>query len=348
MKVVMTLLVRDEEDIIDSMIAFHLNAGVDFVIAMDNESVDSTTDILESYARDGYLHLIREEELDHFEQGRWVSRMARLAATDFRADWVINADADEFWWPRGGSLKEVFGTIPSRFGRVYAMVRHFVPRPEVEDFFADRMTVRVCNPGSEKNNPFGPRSLIAHRAHPEISLNDGRHEPAGTLRPLIGWYPIDVLHFPIRSLQQCEQKYRIRWEALVRGGLPPPSVYGVAYDAYREGRFEQFYETFLVDDRALEHRLADGTLALDTRLRDALRSVRAAAPRGLLHFDVTGAAGAVRFDDPTVDEAYLAELGRLSEIEPVARTRKRVEQLEARLAALERSLPARIRRAVGA
>ena len=40
MKLVMTLLVRDEDDIIASNIDFHLNRGVDFIIAMDNLSVE--------------------------------------------------------------------------------------------------------------------------------------------------------------------------------------------------------------------------------------------------------------------------------------------------------------------
>ena len=51
MKLVETLVVRDEADIVDAQIRHHLNLGVDFVIATDHGSTDGTTEILESYER---------------------------------------------------------------------------------------------------------------------------------------------------------------------------------------------------------------------------------------------------------------------------------------------------------
>src|SRR5919108_6592580 len=145
MKLVMTLLARDEADIVDAQVKFHLNAGVDFVIAMDNRSRDGTTEILESYARNGQLHLIRQEG-EYLRQAEWITELGRLAATEFAADWVIHSDADEFWWPRGDSLKDVLASIPERYGIVRALLRHFVPRPEDGSSFVERMVVRVSAP----------------------------------------------------------------------------------------------------------------------------------------------------------------------------------------------------------
>ena len=154
MKLVMTLLVRDEADVVDAQIAYHLDAGVDFVIATDNRSQDGTTEILERYERDGALHLIREPG-DDLRQSEWVTRMARLAATDFGADWILNADADEFWHPRGGSFEELFAAVPERFGAVRGAWRTFVPRPDDGRFFAERMIARLRD-GPESAPGAGP------------------------------------------------------------------------------------------------------------------------------------------------------------------------------------------------
>ncbi len=110
MRLVLTLLAKNEADVIDANVAYHLAGGVDSVVATDNGSTDGTLEILERYERLGVLRLIREPSTE-FRQGEWVTRMARIAAEE-GADWVINSDADEFWWPRGGDFKEALGAYP--------------------------------------------------------------------------------------------------------------------------------------------------------------------------------------------------------------------------------------------
>ena len=60
MRIVLTLAVRDEADIIQANIRYHLDAGVDLVVATDHRSSDGTTEILRGDERDGQLHLIRQ------------------------------------------------------------------------------------------------------------------------------------------------------------------------------------------------------------------------------------------------------------------------------------------------
>ena len=51
----MTLLVRDEQDILATNIEYHLAEGVDLILAVDHNSTDATTAILEHYRGQGVL-----------------------------------------------------------------------------------------------------------------------------------------------------------------------------------------------------------------------------------------------------------------------------------------------------
>jgi Glycosyl transferase family 2 len=331
----MTLRARNEADILDAQLSFHLNAGVDFVVAIDNGSRDGTSEILESYARDGYVDVTHDAT--EYDEGGWVTKMARRAATEFGADWVINSDADEFWWPRGGSLKDVLAAVPARYGSVRGMWRHFSPRPQSDDFFAERMTVRVCNPGAEDNSPYSPRYKTAHRADPDVEVLPGNHRALGrALEPIRGWYPIDVLHFPIRSLRHFTEKYLRQWALL-------QTRFGEAVDqAHRSGRLRELYEAYLVDDFVLAEGIADGTLAVDTRLRDALRSLRAKEPHGPRAFALPPRAERLVFADAAVDEGYLSEVATLEDGDPHAHAQRKAEDIETRLAAIEQRHSMRI------
>jgi hypothetical protein len=322
MKLVMTLLARDEADVIGANIEYHLNAGVDFVIATDNLSQDGTTDILETYARDGSLHLIREDT-EYLRQAEWTTRMGRMAVTDFGADWVIHSDADEFWWPRGESLKDVLASIPARYGIVRALLRHFVPRPDGETSFAERMTARMSAhaPINDPRSLFRPNLKVVHRGDPNVTVSIGTQRLIDSpLVPLRGWYPIEFFHFPVRSLEQSKRKYA--HQQIAPGQTPSPY-----YDRVREllegGRIEEFYESLVVGDDELERGLREGSLVLDTRLRDAIRAL--------------DDGRSLTFPRPTVvdEAAYAVDVAALGEAD-VVRVQRRLDALEQRLVMLER------------
>src|SRR5262249_47813177 len=157
----LTLVVRDEVDIVDAHIAFHLNAGVDVVLVIDHGSSDGTSEILERYAREGHVRVFREEGRGT-DQGAWMTRLAALAATEERADWVLLSDGDEFWWPRSGSLKDVLEAIPAPYGLLSAPSRSFVPLSDDGRSFLERMTVRLAmhTAVSDPAGPFRPVSKL--------------------------------------------------------------------------------------------------------------------------------------------------------------------------------------------
>jgi hypothetical protein len=334
MTLVMTLLARDEADIVESWLAFHLNAGADFVVATDNDSQDGTTDVLERFAREGHLHLIREPG-DDLRQNEWVTRMARLAATDFGADWVINSDADEFWWPRGPSLSRVLDAIPPRYGTVGAFLRTFAPRPDFDEPFAERLTVRfsALAPINDPASLYKPIRKVIHRGHPQIRVTRGNHALVDSpFDPLRGWFPVEVLHFPLRSLAQCEHKARLQGNAWKRIDRTPTAYHARMSEALESGTMADYYASQVVADEEVERGVAEGRLVVDTRLRDALRRIAAGEED-------------LEFPTPTlVDEAtYAVEAAVLGEAD-VVRLQRRLDALEHRLASVEGSLPNRVYR----
>jgi hypothetical protein len=344
MKLVQTLVVRDEEDVVDAQIAYHLNAGVDFVIATDHDSRDGTTAILEAYARNGYL--VRIAEKGDNQESIWRTRMARLAATEHRADWVINTDADEFWMPRQGSLKDVLAAVPPRYGIVWALSRHFPPRPDDRGFFAERMTVRVAPaaPINDPTSPYRPHAKVAHRSDTDIVVRHGAHGAySKRFLPLPDWYVAEVFHFPFRTLEQWERKCVRRARA-----DKPLGQYVKALHAHEQGRVRDQYRSLVVDDAALERGLSNGSLVVDTRLRDTLQELRRAGvldvPGSEAH--APGSSLATRSRARTsvagIDETVIAESAGVRDAD-VVRLFRHLDGLQARLTALEAPDPGRQR-----
>ena len=343
MKLVMTIAARDEADIIGAQLAFHLNAGVDFVIATDHRSTDGTTEIFREFERAGYLELIEESGAD-YPQSEWVTRMARLAATHHGADWVINSDADEFWFPRAGNLKDVLALVPPRYGFVETFFRHFVIRPDDENLFFERMTVRLTpsHPLTDPDAEYPTATKVIHRADPGITVGSGNHAVAGSaLATLRGWYPIELLHFPIRSSEQVERKF-VNAKKATAGTARDAKFRGSSHRwhaAAQSGSLGELYRSLVVDDEEFERGTRERVLVEDVRLRDALRLLSAAeGERAIAGFVLPGDRPRLAFRRPgLVEELEYAAEAALLDGADIVRLQRRVARLEARLNANERS-----------
>ena len=204
MKIVMTMVVRNEEDILATNIDYHKSRGVDYFLVIDHLSTDSTSEILQKYQREGILEYFREND-PAFRQGKWVTQMARRAADEHSADWVINSDADEFWWPEGdASFKEILENVPKEVEYLNVETGLFVYLADCKEDFLSQMTSRRV--GSFKN---GNYKKTIHRAFSDIRVAEGNHKVWRTkpVRSLVaGTAPFLILRFPIRRLEQIKLK----------------------------------------------------------------------------------------------------------------------------------------------
>lgn len=274
MKLMMTLLVRDLADIVAANIEYHLLRGVDHIIVTDNGSLDETRSIVASYARGGRVTLI-DQPNDDYDQPAWVSEMARIAWS-MGADWVINDDADELWWPQSGGLKSVLARVPAEYGALSVPRTNMLPLRALRGHPFEQMVMRDVASVNGLGRPLAPKAV--HRAAPDVEVSPGNHSVvAPGLGPPLATDEILIFHYPHRSYEQLEQKIATGGAAVARNTRAPESVYDVwreLYTLYRAGRLREWYDALPhADDPALDERIASGAVARDGRVAEYMRSM---------------------------------------------------------------------------
>ena len=275
MKLVMTLLVRDSEELLRSNLEFHLGQGVDFFIITDNASIDATSDIIDDYVRAGLAEKIFESE-DTYSQARWVTRMARLAAVQHGADWVINNDDDEFWFGREGSLRQVLAQVPQATPALEVERRNHPPQPGCE---GPRPVEAMIYRERASFTPLGDSlpTKVCHRGFADIDVAQGNHTVGRAGRPLAARRTGDIAigHFPVRGYAAFARKIRLGGAAYARNteldettGLTWRWLHGLLH----EGRLHDWYNKQVLSRDQVACGLADGSLVLDETVARALAS----------------------------------------------------------------------------
>lgn len=205
-KLYMTLLIKNEEDIIEENLIFHKKMGVDGFIVTDNNSTDNTNKILEKYYKKGWIKEIILEKSQEYSQVEWVDKMIKIAKNKYNADWIINADADEFWVSKNKNLKINLSNSDSNIIKcnIYNVF------PENTEFFFKNTKVIRKSVDNDKLSRFSlyteqiPKVLHRSKGYKKITM--GNHGVKMNLPKEEISNDIEILHYSIRGLKHFKEK----------------------------------------------------------------------------------------------------------------------------------------------
>lgn len=266
-RLIMTLLVKNEEDMLEENLIFHKAMGVDGFIITDNNSSDRTPEIIRKYKEKGWIVEAIEEKATDYQQKKWVDRMIWKAKSVHKADWVINADADEIWYAPSGDLKTEL--VSSRANVLTCEMKCVYPE-EGKPFWQWGQTVEVVNDLERYN--LSRYSLFArqnkkviHRTAGYIQISMGNHKV--TMFPKkVAKSNIRIYHYNIRGKKTFLEK-------MINGGKQleqNPKKHGgrhwrYYYQLYKEGLLEAEYDK-VIGTASFDQLKLDGFIRTDTTI----------------------------------------------------------------------------------
>jgi hypothetical protein len=200
-----------------------------------------------------------------------------MAAKKFDADWVINNDADEFWVSRTGTVRTALEAMPREAECLAVRRFDMVPSRDPQARFFETMVMRL--PGGQTVHGYRSPPKACHRAFPDVTVADGNHHVNrnGSRMPERSDHGLEIVHYPLRSLAQIERKVRQGAAALEANPRLPPSTNShwrrLHRDYFVHGRLGDYYDEHAPTAEQIAADVAAGTLAEDTRIRDALRRI---------------------------------------------------------------------------
>jgi glycosyltransferase involved in cell wall biosynthesis len=211
-------MVRNEVDIIDLNIRYHLALGVDNMIIVDNGSTDGTDKLLQQISsRDSRVNWSKND-------GPFLPTavMTELAHEAFKAgaDWIVPIDADEFWYAPMGDFREVLRN--SDVGTLAAKAVNFIQRraqressPTAPLYMTRRSASPVEPPGHGQTLVEAHEIAFVEKMYPpkcvfrptaQVEIETGHHKIYNANGPREDTNDLVCLHAPIRSREALQER----------------------------------------------------------------------------------------------------------------------------------------------
>lgn len=259
----MTLLVKNEEDILENNLRFHKAMGVDGFIITDNNSTDRTSDIIRKYQEIGWVKEVINETATNYNQKEWVDRMVWIAKKRYKADWIINADADELWYAPSGNLKTEMTSTRANVLNCDVKVVY----PEDKPFYQWNKMIKAVPDRTQFDlslySQFERQNKkVAHRTSCYLQISMGNHKVTMFPKKSVN-SNIIVYHYNIRGKQHFMEK-------MINGGKQLEqhrSKHGgrhwrYFYQLHKEGKLEAEYER-VIGRNAYDRLLKEGYIYTD-------------------------------------------------------------------------------------
>lgn len=278
---IMTLLVKDEADIIRENILFHRAMGVDGIIVTDNNSTDGTLEILKELKAQGNILEIIEEPATEYYQALWVDRMIKLATKKYKADWIINADADEFWHSKSLNLKrDIIEEAGKDKNVLNSILKDFIPVENKIDFLSSPYFINrelksfeseiIDLPACYYNFQLRIKKVI-HKTKGYKMITQGNHHVKMQKNQESYSNSINIYHYFVRNYKHFEEK-------TIKGGkshekLKDKNVgshWRKWYELYKDGKLSEEYNNLYHFDK-INDLIEMGVIAKDAAIINFLK-----------------------------------------------------------------------------
>ena len=270
-QLVMSILCRNEIDIIEANIKTHATLGVDGFVVMDNGSTDGTREKLAELALSYNLHIL-DQPSQTYQQAKWMKQLAFYARDKMNARWVISNDADEFWIPENGDLKSYLQAKDSvvtvkrsnmllteealQPGYHFSQAEHSVLYPICYDRDVQKSDDQI----SMLLVPISPKVIVNPKGLIKLSGGNHRAKHIGKAFSARNEPGIHVYHYPIRSYEQFEANIKHRAELLKLPNAKMGDHYRRWVRLYEQGELPKEFERFVLTQEQLttfiEYRVA--------------------------------------------------------------------------------------------
>ena len=212
-KIAVISMMKNEADIVESFVRYYATFA-DCIIVADHNSNDGTWDILEKLkAEYPFLVTTKVEQMGYI-QSEVMTSLMELVANEFRADWILPMDADEFLLSEVN--KDIRTVLANSQDNVLLLpwVNHEVP----EDLY-DKNRFLLNQPCRRELRPLNYCKVIVrgdYIRHNTWKLKQGNHgleavAPNSMVPDYSNCKELMLAHFPFRSKEQYISKNTLGW-----------------------------------------------------------------------------------------------------------------------------------------